>query len=79
MGRRYAEELGAHGIGDAAADAGWPPDVRQGAGVRNLFLATGHAMLGVTLAPVTGELMVDLMTGERNAAATPFDPGRFRW
>ncbi len=48
-------------------------------GFDNLFLATGHAMLGVTLAPVTGEVMADLMTGVGNAVAGPFDPGRFRW
>lgn len=48
-------------------------------GFGNLFLATGHAMLGVTLAPVTGELMADLMTGGGNPLAGPFDPGRFRW
>ena len=48
-------------------------------GFTNLFIATGHAMLGVTLAPVTGELMADLMTGEGHAMAVPFDPGRFRW
>ena len=48
-------------------------------GFDNLFVATGHAMLGVTLAPVTGEVMADLMTGEGNPVAKPFDPGRFRW
>ncbi len=48
-------------------------------GFDNLFLATGHAMLGVTLAPVTGEVMADLMTGEGSPIAKPFDPGRFRW
>lgn len=46
----------------------------------NAYVATGHAMLGVTLAPATAEVMADLMTG-----ATPspelaaFEPGRFRW
>jgi D-amino-acid dehydrogenase len=49
-------------------------------GYRNLSVATGHAMLGVTLAPVTGEAMADLITGTGSAAAlAPFDPGRFRW
>ncbi len=46
----------------------------------NLYLATGHAMLGVTLAPVTGETMADLMTGAlASSALTAFEPGRFRW
>lgn len=48
-------------------------------GFDNLFLATGHAMLGITLAPVTGELMADVMTGQGSPIAKPFDPGRFRW
>jgi D-amino-acid dehydrogenase len=49
-------------------------------GYRNLLVATGHAMLGITMAPVTGELMADLITeAEPPAALAPFDPGRFRW
>lgn len=64
-------------------------------GQANVWVATGHAMLGVTLAPVTGEAMADLMTGAAApaqpammaakaapatmAAMAAFDPGRFRW
>lgn len=49
-------------------------------GYRNLFVASGHAMLGVTLAPVTGEVMADLMAGTGSAVdLKPFDPGRFHW
>lgn len=49
-------------------------------GYQNLLVATGHAMLGITLAPVTGEVMADIMTGTASAATlAPFDPGRFRW
>lgn len=29
------------------------------------MLATGHAMLGMTLGPVTGELVADLIDGRR--------------
>ena len=29
----------------------------------NLLLATGHAMVGVSLAPVTGKLIADLLAG----------------
>lgn len=49
-------------------------------GMSNGFVATGHAMLGVTMAPITGETMADLMTGalDENTLA-PFGPGRFRW
>jgi D-amino-acid dehydrogenase len=60
-----------------------PPDglpiVGQADGIANLYLATGHAMLGIALAPVTGEIVADLVTG-----ASPrhdierFAPSRFR-
>lgn len=42
--------------------------------VDNLTVATGHAMLGITLAPVTGDLVAALVTG----APPPFDPTPFR-
>lgn len=51
-------------------------------GFANAYVATGHAMLGVTMAPVTAESMADLIVGEGGGAApilTPFEPGRFRW
>jgi D-amino-acid dehydrogenase len=49
-------------------------------GFDNLFVATGHAMLGVTLAPVTGDTMADLITGTRaSSTLAAFEPGRFRW
>jgi D-amino-acid dehydrogenase len=30
---------------------------------QNLIVATGHAMLGITMAPATGKLVTDLVTG----------------
>ncbi len=49
-------------------------------GHRNLFVATGHAMLGITLAPVTGEVMADLITeAVPDTQYAAFEPGRFRW
>ena len=46
----------------------------------NVYIATGHAMLGVTLAPATAEVMGDLMTGATPAPElSAFEPGRFRW
>ena len=44
----------------------------------NLTIAAGHAMMGVTLGPVTGEIVAELLSGE----ATRFDmaqlsPDRF--
>lgn len=47
-------------------------------GISNLFVATGHAMLGVTLAPATGEAIADLVEGGNfSDKLLPFDPGRF--
>ncbi len=44
----------------------------------NLAMATGHAMLGISLAAVTGELMADLMLdGKPRLDLTPLDPRRF--
>jgi D-amino-acid dehydrogenase len=42
-------------------------------------LATGHAMLGLTLAPVTGQLVADLVDGAGRDEFAMLDPGRFRW
>jgi D-amino-acid dehydrogenase len=47
--------------------------------VENVVVASGHAMLGVTLGPATGEVVADLVTQsacpEMPAA---FSPARFR-
>jgi D-amino-acid dehydrogenase len=42
------------------------------AGFSNLSVATGHAMLGVTLAPITGELIAQVLSGE--APSLPLEP-----
>jgi D-amino-acid dehydrogenase len=50
-------------------------------GADNLYVATGHAMLGVTLAPATGEALARHMLDDTRASVTqlaPFDPGRFQ-
>jgi D-amino-acid dehydrogenase len=48
-------------------------------GVSNLVLATGHAMLGTTLAPVTGEIVAGLLAGEpAKREHDVFLPSRFR-
>ncbi len=47
-------------------------------GFRNLSVASGHAMLGVTLAPATAEEVADLLvTGHAPDVLGPFDPARF--
>jgi D-amino-acid dehydrogenase len=46
-------------------------------GLDGVFLATGHGMLGVTLAPATAALLAPLVLGRRaDPALGPFDPGR---
>jgi D-amino-acid dehydrogenase len=47
-------------------------------GYLNLVVASGHGMLGVTLAPATGEAVADLITtGRAPQVIAPFDPARF--
>lgn len=44
----------------------------------NLILATGHAMMGLSLAPGTGKTVADIITGEKPAVdLTLFSPDRF--
>jgi D-amino-acid dehydrogenase len=51
---------------------GWLP------GFRNLAIASGHAMLGLTLAAATGEEIADLITTRvASDLIKPFDPARF--
>jgi len=44
-----------------------------------IALATGHAMLGLTLAPITGQLAADLLEGTDREELAMLHPGRFRW
>ena len=45
---------------------------------RGLYVATGHAMLGLTLGPATGKLLSELMLdGAPSLPLDAFDPGRF--
>ena len=47
-------------------------------GYSNGYVATGHAMLGLTLAPATADLTADYITrGESDIDSTAFDPARF--
>ena len=50
-------------------------------GVRGLFVAAGHNMLGLSMAPATGKLVAELVTGEApHLDPAPYAPGRFgRW
>lgn len=54
------------------------PAIGRAPTIPNLFVASGHAMLGVTLGPTTAILIADLMTkGTSKIDLSPFDPGRF--
>jgi len=55
------------------------PYIGRTARHRNLLLATGHAMMVVTLAPVTGRIVADLVAGELPPFdLAPLSPDRFR-
>jgi D-amino-acid dehydrogenase len=44
----------------------------------NAYLATGHNMLGLTLAPATGRLITEMITeADTHIDATPYSPERF--
>jgi D-amino-acid dehydrogenase len=46
-------------------------------GIDNAFLATGHAMLGITLGPVSALAVADLLDGKDDPVLAPFTPARF--
>jgi D-amino-acid dehydrogenase len=55
------------------------PVVGSPAGTRGLVIAAGHAMKGISLAPVTGRLVADIVAGvEPRHDPAPFSPDRFR-
>lgn len=54
------------------------PAIGRAPTIPNFYIASGHAMLGVTLGPTTAALIADLMTkGQTEIDLTPFDPARF--
>lgn len=51
---------------------GWAPEVE------NVFIATGHAMMGFALGPITGQLAAEsIVSGEPSYDLTPFLPDRY--
>lgn len=81
-GRRYLK-----GWQDGGAEQVWVgmrpltadglPAIGRVPGAGNLYVATGHQMLGVTLAPATGAAIADLiLDGRSDVDLTPFDPAR---
>jgi D-amino-acid dehydrogenase len=54
------------------------PVLGRAPGIDNLFLATGHGMLGVTLSAITGLLIREVLTGEKPSFdLSPFSAARF--
>jgi D-amino-acid dehydrogenase len=77
-----------HGLDDTRAGSTWfgyrpcTPDTLPlvGASTRasNVIYASGHAMLGITLAPITGKAVADVITGAPpDIDLAPVSPARF--
>ncbi|MGY8797872.1 MAG: NAD(P)/FAD-dependent oxidoreductase [Longimicrobiales bacterium] len=47
-------------------------------GIEDLAVATGHGMLGLTLGPVTGEMIANQVFGEEDVRLQAFSPSRFQ-
>lgn len=74
-GRRVVEVW--RGLRPCAPDG--LPIIGRPEGIENLVLATGHATLGLTLAPITGRLVAELVAGEEPSSDLgPLRPGRFQ-
>ena len=55
------------------------PIIGRVPGLNNAVLATGHHMLGMTMAPATGRLVSEIVAGERpHIDPVPFSPLRFQ-
>ncbi len=55
------------------------PIIGAAPGLQNLWLATGHGMLGMSMSATTGELMADLITGRDPVVdPNPYAPSRFQ-
>jgi len=82
---RYFPSLRAQDIAQVRPWAGLRPCSPDGlpyigrfAPYSNLCVAAGHAMLGISLAPVTGQLVSQLLAGEQpRVALEPLSPQRY--
>ena len=65
-------------VGPRPVTADGLPVIGRPAAWQNLLVGAGHGMFGVTLGPVTGALLADMVTdGRVDADLTPFSPDRF--
>ena len=82
--RRMAAWIGREGGRELSVWTGLRPCTPDGLPVigriaPGVVVATGHAMKGVSLAPVTAQLVAELVTGEPPSHdLAPFSPDRFR-
>jgi len=54
------------------------PIIGRPAGTRGLVIAAGHGMNGIAQGPMTGELVAQLVSGEKPSMdLAPFSPDRF--
>ena len=54
------------------------PVIGRCPGLDNVYLATGHNMLGLSMAPATGKWLAELVTGqETHIDALPYRVDRF--
>ncbi len=55
------------------------PVLGKAPGLENVFMATGHNMLGLSLAPASGKLLAEILTGAKgHIDPSPFSPNRFQ-
>jgi len=73
---RFVEE----GVGYRPCTPDHLPLMGKVPGYDNLYIASGHCRLGITLAPATGQIMSSLISGigPSNVKLENFDPSRFR-
>jgi len=83
---RYFPEFSAADFDGVQPWRGWRPCSPDGlpyigrtAKFANLSLATGHAMMGMSLGPITGRLMAEILSGEKPAFdLTLLSPDRYQ-
>jgi D-amino-acid dehydrogenase len=54
------------------------PVIGRSPAMENVWIATGHNMLGLSMAPGTGKLIAELLSGRPpHIDPRPYGPGRF--
>ncbi len=87
--RSFTRHLPAFRVEDFSACRPWSglrpcspdglPYVGRTARFRNLSVATGHAMMGLSMGPITGKLVAEVISGERPSIdIAPLRPDRYR-